>query len=301
MGFLAKLFALVQYALPHHLVSRAVHRLTRVRVRAVKNATIRGFAKAFGVDWSEAESSDPDHYPTFNAFFTRKLKPGARPVAPDAGDIASPVDGRISQFGAVAAGRIIQAKGRDYSVADLLGGDEALAGTFAGGAFCTIYLAPYNYHRIHMPVDGELRQMTYVPGRLFSVNAATVQNVPRLFARNERIVNVFDASAGAMALVMVGAMNVGSMATVWAGDVTPAAERSLRTWTFPDAAGGAVRLGRGEEMGRFNMGSTVVVLFESADAAWRDTLAPGATVRMGESIGRIAGLTTAGAADAAAP
>ncbi len=282
---MSRLFAWLQYALPHHLLAAAVYRVTRIRARAIKNPMIRGFAWAFGVDLSEAESSDPDHYPTFNAFFTRALRPGLRPIADAPGEIACPVDGRLSQAGRLDDGRILQAKGRSYELVELLGGDEELARTLSGGAFCTIYLAPYNYHRIHMPCAGVLRQMIHVPGRLFSVNAATVDNVPRLFARNERVVSVFDTDAGTLGLVLVGAMNVGSMGTVWAGDVTPAAAREPRRWSYPGDAPETVRLERGDEMGRFNMGSTVILLFERDRAEWQDLLQPGEAVRMGQSIG----------------
>jgi phosphatidylserine decarboxylase len=282
---MSRLFAWLQYALPHHLLAGAVHRVARIRARGIKNPMIRGFAWAFGVDWSEAESRDPDHYPTFNAFFTRSLKPGSRPIADGPGEIACPVDGRVSQAGRLEDGRLLQAKGRSYELGDLLGGDEQLARSLTSGGFCTIYLAPYNYHRIHMPCASVLREMIHVPGRLFSVNAATVANVPRLFARNERVVTTFDTDAGTMGLVLVGAMNVGSMGTAWAGDVTPAAARGPRRWSYGDDAPETVRFERGAEMGRFNMGSTVILLFERDRAEWRDFMKPGEAVRMGQSIG----------------
>ncbi len=282
-----RLFALLQYVLPHHLLSRTVYYLMRVKTRPVKNITIRGFARLFGIDWDEAESRDPDHYETFNHFFTRELKTGIRPLPADPKMLVSPVDGRVSQAGRIEAGRIFQAKAHWYETRTLLGGDEVLADRFDGGAFCTIYLAPYDYHRIHMPCDGTLGQMIYVPGRLFSVNEGTVDLIPNVFARNERVVNVFQTDYGLMGLVLVGALNVGSMATVWAGDVTPTAKRVPQRWHYDKSNTETVCLNRGDEMGRFNMGSTVIVLFENNNVCWTDVVTPAAAVRMGQGIGGI--------------
>jgi len=229
-----------------------------------------------------SEASEPaSAYPSFNAFFTRALKPGARPLADAETFVLSPADGAVSQIGPIAGGRIVQAKARDYSVAELLGGDPAQAARFDGGRFVTIYLSPRDYHRVHMPAAGNLRETRYVPGDLFSVNAATAEGVERLFARNERLACLFDTPLGAMASVMVGAMIVAGIETVWGGRVVPhgAAIEEVRFTQRPAFAAG-------DEMGRFYLGSTVVLLFEPGRIEWLDDLAPGSTVRMGQAIGR---------------
>lgn len=276
-----RLFVLLQYLLPQHGVSRFVHWATRVRTRWFKNLLIRSFVRGFRVDMSDAAEPQATAYPTFNAFFTRALIADARPTPGSPLAIAAPVDGTVSQAGLAADGRLFQAKDRDYGLADLLG-DRTLATNLSGGAFATIYLAPYNYHRIHMPLDGELRRMIYLPGRLFSVNAATVRSVPRLFARNERVVCCFDTAAGPLAMVLVGALNVGSIETVWAGEVAPGRPRR---GAVADYAPGEIVLGRGEEMGRFNMGSTVIAVFAPGQVALAPALTAGALVRLGQSIG----------------
>lgn len=273
-------FALIQWCLPTRFISWFVFKLTRVEHAGFKNAFIKGFMRAFGISLTEAEHGQPEDYRHFNAFFTRALKPGTRPVDPDAQALLCPVDGTVSQFGTIQGDRIFQAKGQDYSAAELLG-DAALAEPFHGGEFCTIYLAPYNYHRIHMPLAGTLREWLLVPGRLFSVNPATARAMPRVFARNERVVTFFDTALGPMALVLVGALNVGSMETVWAGEITPPHVRSgIARWS----AGSPVRLDRGEEMGRFNMGSTVILLTPPGTLNWDESCTPGATVRMGQRL-----------------
>lgn len=253
------LWSAVQYVLPHHLISRAVFHATRWRTPFTA-ATIRWFVRRFAVNLSEAAESDPAAYPTFNAFFTRALKPDARPLAADPAEWVSPCDGRISQIGAIQSGNLLQAKGRDYSVLELLGGDAALAQEFAQGQFATVYLSPRDYHRVHMPCTGRLRCMIHVPGRLFSVSPATVQQVPNLFARNERLVCVFETDEGPMALVLVGAINVAAIETVWAGLVTPPAGDTVTRRDYGADTGMDIVLQRGGEMGRFNMGSTVVLL-----------------------------------------
>lgn len=277
--FRGRLFAWLQYILPQHGISRLVLKLTRVRNAWFKNALIRGFLLMFDVDMRDAVEIDPLRYPSFNEFFTRALRPETRPLAPDAGAIASPVDGTLSECGGIDGGLLLQAKGRLYTLADLLAGQPA-ARRFEGGSFATIYLAPFNYHRIHMPLRGRLAETWYVPGRLFSVNALTARFVPRLFARNERIVTLFDTEAGAFALVMVGALNVGGLATVWAGDIAPAARRVI-TQLPPQA----LTLEKGAELGRFNMGSTVILLFEPKRAHWLANMRAGLAVRLGETIG----------------
>ncbi|MFI4890640.1 MAG: archaetidylserine decarboxylase [Steroidobacterales bacterium] len=271
----------MQYLLPQHALSRLVLAATRVRTSWFKNALTRAFLRHYPVDLGEAEQPDPFVYASFNAFFTRALRTDARPIAQGAADLASPVDGTVSECGRINGDALLQAKGRIYTLPDLLAG-QAWADRFAGGQFATIYLAPFNYHRIHMPLGGRLLDCIYVPGRLFSVNAATALGVPRLFARNERVLTRFDSAAGQFALVLVGALNVGSMATVWAGDITPRWPRVVTR--LPDQP---VSLDKGAELGRFNMGSTVILLLEPGRARWDDFLRPGATLRVGQRIGQI--------------
>lgn len=281
-------FALLQLCLPTRFISWLVYLLTRIEHAGFKNAFIKWFMGAFKISLDEAEHPRPEDYVHFNAFFTRALKPGARPIAPDPQAFVSPVDGTISQLGKIEGNRIFQAKGQTYTTAELLGGDEELAQPFLGGEFCTIYLAPYNYHRIHMPVTGTLKEWLLVPGRLFSVNPATARAMPRVFARNERVVTMFDTAFGPMAFVLVGALNVGSMETVWAGQITPPHVRGgndeIGRWTH----GEPVVLERGAEMGRFNMGSTVILLTPPGAVRWDASATPASTVRMGQSIGRMA-------------
>lgn len=274
------LWSAVQYALPHHFISRGVFHLTRWHTPFTASA-IRWFVRRFDVDLSEAVESDPAVYPTFNAFFTRALKADVRPLAPDPVEWVSPCDGRISQIGAIQSGNLLQAKGRDYSVIELLGGDAALAREFAQGQFATIYLSPRDYHRVHMPCAGRLRTMIHVPGRLFSVSPATVQQVPRLFARNERLVCVFETDLGPMALVLVGAINVAAIETVWAGLVTPPAGQEITRRDYGNDIGMLINLVRGQEMGRFNMGSTVILLAPSS-AGFSPDWQAGMPVRLGQ-------------------
>jgi phosphatidylserine decarboxylase len=278
-----RLSTLPQYLIPQHLLSRGMHRLTRLQAGALTRVAIRAFARHFRVDLDEAEQASPAAYSSFNRFFTRALRSGARPLCGEPDAIVSPVDGRISQVGDIVSGRLIQAKGRDYDLVSLLGGDAARAAPFEGGRFATLYLSPRDYHRIHMPMDAGLRRMVYLPGRLFAVKPATVNVVPGLFARNERVACWFDTALGPMAMVAVGAIFVGSIETVWAGEITPAPKRRRRSWDYPD---GQVRLRRGEEMGRFNMGSTVILLFGPGRMAWSPSLAAGSEVRMGMALGR---------------
>jgi len=274
-----RLFVWFQYVLPQHAVSRLVLRATRARASWFKNALIRAFMRLYPIDMAEAAQSDPCAYGSFNEFFTRALKPDARSIAPGLREIACPADGMISEAGRIEGDRLLQAKGRHYALAELLA-SESSARRFADGAFATIYLAPFNYHRVHMPQRGRLREAVYVPGRLFSVNAATASLVPRLFARNERVLTFFDGAFGEFALILVGALNVGSIATVWAGDVTPAARRVVTTLPPQD-----VSLDKGEEFGRFNMGSTVILLFQENRVRWHEDMRAGATVRLGQSLG----------------
>lgn len=276
---------LPQYLLPQRLSTRVVHQATRVRAPWFKNALIRAFCAAFKVDMSEAAQPDPTAHEHFNAFFTRALKPEARPLAADG--LCCPIDGSVSQIGTIRDGRIFQAKGRDYSLTELLGGDESRAAPFRDGGFATLYLAPRDYHRIHMPCSGRLMHMIHVPGRLFSVSPLTTRVIPRLFARNERVVCRFETDTGPLALVLVGAINVASIETVWAGVITPPLGRRIRRRDYPVAGDGAITLPRGAEMGRFNMGSTVIVLTGPSAPDWDSAIRPGATVRMGQRLGRI--------------
>ena len=271
--------------LPHQLLSRLVRSATRWRTGWWKNPLIRLFIRHFNVDMSEAEAADAGDYADFNRFFTRALKPGVRtfPEAPQA--IASPVDGHISQAGDIRAGRLIQAKGREYSLTALLGNDQQHAADFADGKFATLYLSPRDYHRIHMPCEGQLLDTTYVPGRLFSVAPHTTRAIPGLFSRNERLVARFDTPAGPMALIMVGAIFVSCMETVWGGVVNPSMGMRLQQNRFDQEDSPAVRLQRGEEMGRFNMGSTVILLFAHNRIDWTSKLQPGSPVRLGDILG----------------
>lgn len=276
-----------QYLLPHHLLSRGVHWLARRRWRPFRLWLIRRFIRRFGVDLSEARITDEREFEHFNAFFTRALKPGARPIEGEEDTLACPVDGTVSQAGAIDPdGRLFQAKGRQYSVHELLGGRNEEAARYAGGIFVTIYLAPKNYHRIHMPLAGRLLKTCHVPGRIFSVNPPTTRAIPRLFARNERVVADFDGAAGPWALVMVGAMLVSSMETVWAGEITPPTRSAVHSWSAGESTG-PTEFRRGEEMGRFNMGSTVILLFPPDAVQLDESVEAGAVVRMGQSLGRL--------------
>jgi phosphatidylserine decarboxylase len=278
-------FALLQDLLPKHALSRLMHRLSRSTTPLVRNTLIRSVLRAYPqIQMRDARQPDPLAYASFNAFFTRALRADARVIEGVAGDLVSPVDGTISQLGQVVAGQLLQAKGIHYSPAALLA-DENAAARYENGAFACIYLAPYNYHRIHMPLDGRLLATRYVPGALYSVNAATARAIPGLFARNERVVCEFDTALGPLAMVLIGALFVGSIETVYAGEINP-----------PLARGGAVRnvdegvgteFARGAELGRFNMGSTVVVLAGNPALRFGDGLGAGDAVRLGQALARV--------------
>ncbi|VFT10223.1 phosphatidylserine decarboxylase [Pseudomonas aeruginosa] len=271
MSFKDRLFICSQYLLPHHLLSRLIGFAADCRATWFKDRLIAWFARRYQVDMREAQVEDLQAYEHFNAFFTRALKDGARPLAQEPGAVLCPADGAISQLGPIEHGRIFQAKGHSYSLAELLGGDAELAAPFMGGDFATVYLSPRDYHRVHMPLAGTLREMVYVPGRLFSVNQTTAENVPELFARNERVVCLFDTERGPMAVVLVGAMIVASIETVWAGLVTPP-KRELKTFRYDEAARAPIRLEKGAELGRFKLGSTAIVLFGPQQVAFNDGL-----------------------------
>ncbi len=266
--------------LPHHLISRLVFKLTRLR-GPLAQVMIRWFIKAYHVDLSQAVVQDIRQFATFNDFFVRALKPAARPIANGDHELASPVDGTVSQCGDIMNEYLLQAKGHFYSVQDLLGGDALLANMFNGGRFATIYLAPYNYHRIHMPLDGRLKKMIHVPGRLFSVAQWTVRAIPNLFARNERLVCLFSTPSGPMAMILVGAINVAAIETVWAGLVTPPQGKKISEFDYDHSD---KHYAKGEEMGRFNMGSTVILL-TTEKVEWSARLQPGQALKMGELIG----------------
>ncbi|WP_341921768.1 archaetidylserine decarboxylase [Polaromonas sp. YR568] len=272
----------LQYLLPKQALTEFGSHIASMRGGAVTTRIIRWFVGKYGVNMAEAANPDIGSYPTFNEFFTRALKPGARPLA--AADLVCPVDGAISQFGAIEGDRIFQAKGHHYSTTALVGGDRELAAQFEGGSFATIYLSPRDYHRIHMPTGGRLQRMIYVPGELFSVNPATARGVPGLFARNERVVCVFESERGPFVLVLVGATIVGSMATVWHGVVNPPRTKEVREWRYTDDGQPPVELAQGDEMGRFLLGSTVVLLFPKGPCHFNPDWAPGAAVRLGEMM-----------------
>jgi phosphatidylserine decarboxylase len=276
---------MLQYLLPHRALSRLVYWATRWTWRPWKDFLISRVVSAYRVDMDQAVIADPRAYPTFNAFFTRALKPGARPLAADPHALACPADGKVSQAGTITRDRIFQAKGFVFSVAELLA-DADEAKKYTNGTFITVYLSPRDYHRVHMPLAGTLRETVHVPGRLFSVAPFSVNAVPRLFARNERLVCHFDGDGGPFAVVMVGALLVSSVETVWGGlEIPPYASRITRK----DWRGRSIRLERGAELGRFNMGSTVVVVLPAGRARWDPRLAADAEVRVGSEIGKIAG------------
>jgi phosphatidylserine decarboxylase len=280
-----KLFIRLQYVTPQHPLSRLIGRLARSRVKWLKNTFIRWFVKRYKVDMSLAVEENPLAYACFNDFFTRHLKPGIRPVCPLPDSVVCPADGAFSQLGDIREGRIFQAKGQDYTVQELLGGDPQLASQFAGGTFATVYLAPRDYHRVHMPFGGKLRRMIAIPGDLFSVNTATAQHVPRLFSRNERAVAIFDTEVGPMAVVLVGAMIVAGIETVWAGEVAPC-RGEVKTTDYGDDG---MTLAKGDEMGLFKLGSTAIVLFGPNVVAWDSAYKPGTATMVGKQLGRLIG------------
>jgi phosphatidylserine decarboxylase len=285
-GLLDRLFGLLLYLLPHHLLSQLMYWLTRCEWRPLKNTLIRAAIRWYRVDMDQAEEPVAENYPNFNAFFTRTLRADARPIDQNADTVACPVDGRVSQLGQIQNGRIFQAKGQFYSLQELLAGDSVWSRRFEDGSFATIYLSPRDYHRVHMPLAGRLVKMAHVPGRQFSVNPSSTRVIPRLFSRNERVISLFESDVGAMAVIMVGAIFVGSMDTVWAGTVTPASRR-ITSWDHTGGSPAPVALAKGVEMGRFNMGSTVILLFEKDRIDWDDALTANSPVCLGEEIASI--------------
>jgi phosphatidylserine decarboxylase len=282
----ARLFVAMQYLLPQHFLSRQVFRLTRSRVKPLKNALIGSFMRHFRPDMSEAADPEPLDYPSFNTFFTRSLRPGSRPSDPDPRALVSPVDGTVSQIGRLDGLRILQAKGHDYSLEALLGGASTWVQRLAGGSFATLYLAPFNYHRIHMPAAAAVRAAWFIPGKLFSVNTTTAAAVPGLFARNERVVCAFEEGNLAFAMALVGALFVGSIATVWHGDVTPCTPRQPKELPL-DAGRAPLRLERGAELARFNMGSTVILLLQPDMLDWLPKFTAGTSIEVGRMLARL--------------
>ena len=284
MTFKEALTTLPQYILPHHFLSGIMAKFTHSEIVVWKNFMINLIIKIYGVNMSESKEQDLNNFASFNHFFTRELKDEVRPVTTEPNAIACPADGAVSQAGIIEQGQIFQAKGKSFSATELLGGDEDRAKPFEDGFFSTIYLSPKDYHRLHMPIKGTLTKMVHIPGRLFSVNTATTKSVPGLFARNERVVCLFDTEAGPMALILVGAIFVSSIETTWHGVVTPPTIESVRTWQYQE---NAPVIDKGEEMGRFNMGSTIIVLFGKDKIQWEENFKADKLVNLGEKIGTV--------------
>lgn len=280
-----KAFALVQQVLPHHFLSSIMYKITRIETRWFKNFFITKFISIYNVDMSQAQNENVKDFKCFNEFFTRPLKPEARPIAEASNAIVSPVDGTVSEVGRITDGQIFQAKGKTYSLETLVGGSPERAQFYKNGYFATLYLSPRDYHRIHMPITGRIREMVHVPGRLYSVSPSTVRSVSSLFARNERVVAGFSTEAGPMAMILVGAIFVSSMETVWAGTITPPNGKYLRQWSYDTQE--PINLEKAAEMGRFNMGSTVILLFPENSIQWNDDLIGGKQVQMGEKIAEL--------------
>lgn len=281
-----RLFVLFQHLLPRHWLTAVIYRIARIRTRSIKDALIRGFVRVYKVDMAEIDKEVPRDFITFNDFFTRELAPGARTIDLDEHSIVSPVDGTVSAATTINANKLFQAKGIDYSLDDLLALDLDRAHAFNNGVFTTIYLAPYNYHRVHMPIDGELVTAHYVPGDLFSVNDTTAGLVDGLFHRNERLNLHFDTAVGPVALVFVGALNVGSITTPWTGEIRPRKKGMVETL---DLGRAPRQVKKGDLLGWFNMGSTVILLLPEGAAQWSDALIPGRALQMGEAIGALTG------------
>lgn len=282
MSIKESLTTTLQYILPHHALSKLMSLFTHCQHKIWKNLMINNIIKFYKVNMTEAREQDINAYPSFNHFFTRELKKGARVIVQESKGIVSPADGAVSQAGLITEGDIFQAKGKSFTVTDLLGGDESRATPFNEGLFSTIYLSPKDYHRLHMPISGTLLEMIHIPGRLFSVNAATANSVPALFARNERVVCLFATAQGTMALILVGAIFVSSIETVWHGVVTPPITSEVQRWKYSSI--NAPVLAKGAEMGRFNMGSTIIVLFEEDRITWDPESVAGTNLQVGELI-----------------
>ena len=273
--------------MPKHALSRLVGKFAAAEMGWLTTKAISWFIQAYGINMDEAKLKNASDYKTFNDFFTRELNDAARIIDDDPQTLCYPVDGKISQQGEIFDGQLIQAKGFDYSLVTLLGGDDKTATPFQGGSFSCIYLAPKDYHRIHMPMAGTLREMIYIPGDLFSVNPLTANNVPNLFARNERVVTIFDTPHGAMALVLVGATIVASIETVWAGTITPPTGKGIFRWYYPADGDDAIHLEKGQEMGRFKLGSTVVATFSPQMVQFNEEAGANTVTRLGEHFATV--------------
>jgi phosphatidylserine decarboxylase len=279
-----KLKILIQYLLPHHALSNMMGWFGNCRWPLLKDNLIAWFIKRYQVDLSEAVQPNAKNYISFNDFFTRALKPDARHIVTEENTIACPVDGFVSQVGQINHGQLFQAKNKQFSLLQLLGGNQSYTSLFTQGQFATLYLAPKNYHRVHIPLAGQLKEMVYVPGKLFSVSPLTVENVDNLFARNERLITLFDTKIGPMAVIFVGAMIVASIETVWAGSITPPHGKTLKHWDYSHQI---IKYESGDEIGRFKMGSTVIVLFPQNRVTFPTHLQPQIAVKMGELLGSL--------------
>jgi len=288
---MTRLLISLQTFLPHHLLSFCMFILTRVRLQAFKNLFIKNFIRIYKVDMQLAKVEEPTAYEHFNSFFTRELKPEARPIIGGENQIACPVDGTVSQQGRITEGRLFQAKGRDYSLANLLGGNNEMAMLFKHGSFATLYLSPRDYHRIHMPVSGKLRETVYVPGRLFSVSDVSTRHIPNLFARNERLITIYNTEFGPMAMILVGALFVSGIETVWSGQARPRRlslqGNKIKHTDFSRPDSESITLDKGAEMGRFNMGSTVIMLFANNQITLTDEIIAGASIKLGQHLASI--------------
>ena len=283
---MTRLFVYLQYLLPRYWITAVIYQLARIRQPAIKDFLITGFMRLYAIDTADVKREIPQGFATFNEFFVRELRDGARPVDTLQDTLVSPVDGTVSQAGTLLSDRILQAKGHDYSLDELLAADLDTAQAFADGSFATIYLAPYNYHRVHAPIAGKLVAAHYVPGDLFSVNTATAATIPGLFRRNERLILHFRAACGPVAVILVGALNVGSITTPWSGEIRPRKSGIVENLALDGASRDVCK---GDLLGWFNMGSTVIVLLPRGACTWRDGLRAGAGLRMGETIGTVAG------------
>ncbi|THB69393.1 MAG: phosphatidylserine decarboxylase [Gammaproteobacteria bacterium] len=283
-----KIKAALTYPLPHHFLSHLMYKFMRITNPKVKDLQITLITKAFNINLTESKLKAPDEFPDFNSFFTRELREGTRKIEDGKVMLTSPVDGKISQMGNIDGSSIFQAKGHNFTLEKLLGDDINLSRSYINGKFATIYLSPRDYHRIHMPYAGKIKRMIHIPGRLFSVAPYTVNTVPSLFASNERVVCVFDTKFGEMIMVLVGAIFVSSMETVWTGEITPPRAKKV-TELEVNRSLHKLDLDKGEEMGRFNMGSTVILLFPKDTVTLNDRLSAGSTLRLGNGIGRVVG------------
>ena len=279
-----QLFAFAQHITPQKTLSRTIGRIAECENTWVKNTFINQFVKKYQVDMSEAVNSDPLSYRNFNDFFTRAIRSELRPICEQKNGIVCPADGAVSQLGEIEHGTLLQAKGHTYSLTSLLGGDASLSNQFLGGSFATVYLSPKDYHRVHMPLTGKLTKMIHIPGKLFSVNKVTAEQIPSVFARNERTVCIFDTEAGPMAVILVGAMIVASIETTWAGQVTPF-NKNVVTWDYSEL--NKIEIKKGEEMGRFKLGSTAIVLFGKDAAKWEESIQAETPTKMGMHFGQI--------------